>query len=635
MSALNRKPTPANGPSQRPPATPTSRNSPSKSSTSINGTGRSPSLRGNSGLGRPGRGGPNTRSPQTSYLSTNATASDDASEEDARAEHVSLLEELRGRLQKAETASEEYQRQLNLLQARLDESQFEHGQIEDQLHQSQTRIEDLENDQAAALRQKRDVEGLLENERDALLLDNREQLGRIEELQSANQRLKENLAQRDKRGSVDGGKALSRTDSGNEFGQFAPPSSFQRPDSKDTSEAVLQKDRVIKALRLELAEAQIKIMEIDSGEGNQVHELERKLMEAKIANARLTEDNESFQLLLSEKTLNGDFSKTKAMQQSSGLGSLAEELEKEDMEPPEVKSDEIRQLESEIKSLKDQNKALALYIESIIGRLLQHKEFENILDKTPDLMSGAPRPPTTNRDKELPPPPPAKDDEQPTGFLQRARSVVSGQAKRPRPLSQMIAPTPPPVLSPGLPTEDPSTAPSLPMGRSQSVRGASHKRTQSEVPNAAPLVNQMYRGPPSTGSGGPLLSPGLSPGVTATNKNSFFPQSTAVTTASSTNATSRAPSSSRLSRDGQPGSSSNSTFSDHSGGIDSPPRTTAGNTNYTGAVMTQNRLRPLRLVQENPAKEEEAAAVAARKKANRGSWMPAWMNQRTVSNENA
>ena len=54
--------------------------------------------------------------------------------------------------------------------------------------------------------------------------------------------------------------------------------------------------------------------------------------------------------------------------------------------------------------------------------------------------------------------------------------------------------------------------------------------------------------------------------------------------------------------------------------------------NYTGAVMTQNRLRPLRLVQENPDMEEkDKAAEAARKKANRGSWMPAWMGQRTAS----
>lgn len=540
------------------------------------------------------------------------------------------MEELRSRVQRAEIASEEYQHQLNLLQARLEESHHEQGQMEDRLHQSNIRIEDLESDHAAATRQRREIEDLFETERTAILRENREHQAKLEELRAANQRLKENLAQREIRAGVDEGGSLSRTNSGNELGQFAPPSSLQRRDSKVVSELVTQKDRVIKSLRLELAEAQIQIMELDGG-GNQVHEMEKKLLEANITIARLTEDNESFQLLLSEKTLNGDFSKAEAMQHSSKLDSLAEELGSDDLESAEGKSDDNRQLEIEIKSLKDQNKALALYIESIIGRLLQHKEFENILDKTPDLMSGAPRPQAANMDKELPPPPPPKDDEAPTGFLQRARSVVGGPAKR-RPMSQVLtsAPAPAPVL----PTEDVSTAPSIPLGRTQSVRGGGHKRTQSDMPNAAPLVNQMYRGPPSTGSGGPLMSPGISPGVTTATRTSFFPQPTAVTAQTSPNATPRAPSSNRPSRDGNPESSSNSTFSDLSGGVEgSPPRTHAGNTNYTGAVMTQNKLRPLRLVQENPAKEEDAAAAAARRKANRGSWMPAWMNQRMPSNE--
>lgn len=46
--------------------------------------------------------------------------------------------------------------------------------------------------------------------------------------------------------------------------------------------------------------------------------------------------------------------------------------------------------------------------------------------------------------------------------------------------------------------------------------------------------------------------------------------------------------------------------------------------NYTGAVMTQNKLRPLRLVSETAKLEEEEAA---RKKANRASWIPGWFNR--------
>ena len=393
---------------------------------------------------------------------------------------------------------------------------------------------------------------------------------------------------------------------------------------------IIQKDRVIESLRLELAEAQIKIMEMDSMGGGQIHELEKKLMEAKITNARLTEDNESFQLLLSEKTLNGDFGKAEAMQTSSSLGSLAEELGTDELDSAEGKSEAYRRLEVEAKSLKDQNKALALYIENIIGRLLQHKDFENIFDKNPDLMSGTPRPQTVNTDKELPPPPPPKDGEG-GGFLQRARSVVAGSSKRQRPVSQM-PPTSERVPVPSGPNEDPSTAPSISLGRSSSVRNTSHKRSQSEMPNAAPLVNQMYRGPSSSGTPVPLGSPGLSPSSTAARTSFFSP----VASLASPNATPRVPSGtgSRSSHhEKNPETSSTSTFSDHSGGLDSPSRNTAPN-NYTGAVMTQNRLRPLRLVQENKelegnSKKEEEAAVAARKKANRTSWMPAWMAQRT------
>lgn len=539
------------------------------------------------------------------------------------------MDELRSRVQKAETASEEYQRQLILLQARLDESQQEQGKLEDRLHQSNTSIEELESDRALSARQRREMQDLYETERTSMLKDRAEQKTKEDELLSANQRLKEILAQRETRNNGEDSRVGSPKI--RESDQFAPPAITSRSDSKDlsrqdTSKQVMQKDQVIKSLRLELAEAQIKIMELDTNGGGRVHELEKRLLETRIANARLMEDNESFQLLLSEKTLNGDFSKTEAMQQFSGVGSLAEELGSEDTESTDERPDDYRRLETEVKSLKDQNKALAKYIETIIGRLLSHKEFENILDKTPDLMSGAPRPQNANTDKELPPPPPTKDNEPAPSFLQRATSVIAGTAKRPRPTSQIVSSTPVAL------SEDRTTAPTVPLERPQPIRTSVHLRSQSEMPSAAPLVNQMYHGPPSAGSGGAVLSPGISPGVTSAARTSFF----SPPTATSSNPTSRVPSgsASRASRDGNnAGSSSNSTFSDHSGGLDgSPPRSNgnSGTNNYTGAVMTQNRLRPLRLVQENPKQEEDAAAIAARKKANRGSWMPAWMNTQKV-----
>jgi hypothetical protein len=324
-----------------------------------------------------------------------------------------------------------------------------------------------------------------------------------------------------------------------------------------------------------------------------------------MANARLMEDNESFQLLLGEKTLNGDFAKGDFMQMhhshgsrpnsssgltddrnSSGLGSsLADELES----ATEGESENYRRLEAEAKSLKDQNKALTLYINNMIGRLLQHKDFEAILDKTPNLLSGsnaANGRSGANTDKELPPPPPKPEAGQ--SILQRAKSVAIGTGRvRPRPLSHM----PPPTATPSV-TDDPSTAPSIPLARSQSLRGGAHKRANSEWSHPAAVVNQMYRGP------SPVPSPGpASPGVqTPRAQTSFFAPPLRE---GNPNAAARVPSTS--SQHHPSGSSSNSTVSDYSGEVPSPPHSqaSASSSSTAGGKIEGNKLRPLRLVQEN------------------------------------
>lgn len=455
-------------------------------------------------------------------------------------------------------------------------------------------------------------------------------------------------------------------------GHFAPPSSVQRSDSQNNSKLVMQKDRIIEGLRLELAEAQIKNVEMENTGSGRLHELERSLMEIRINNARLMEDNESFQLLLGEKTLNGDFSKADSMPgsnnaETSNMGSLADELKS----ATEGENDSDRRLEAEVKSLKDQNKALTLYIESIISRLLQHKDFESLLDKTPDLISGPKAAADTGKD--LPPRPP-KAEEAPPSILQRAVSVVAGPARpkpRPRPISQMPVPSVPPN-TPMTANEDPSTAPRIPLGRSQSVRGGhSHRRANSEMPSSFSVVNQMYRGPPAGPAASSTMSPGISPGLSTTPRTSFFvPTFTSNTSSNNPNAAARIPSGSHSLAPSEPQratSSSNSVLSDHSASnrdgnsVDtpSPPRSTgtgiggSSTTNYTGAVMAQNKLRPLRLVQENRELElgggdvgrrgsmsglsrmgmgldgegGEGAEMGKKKGAgNRGSWM-GWFNK--------
>ena len=140
-----------------------------------------------------------------------STASEDASEEDARAETAAVIDELKSRLYKAETASEEYQRRLATLQVRLDESQDEHGRLEDRMHEESEKIQALENENREALRQKREMEALFDSERMAMAKENEEHNAREEGLHSIIQQLKETLAQRDMRMNVDGDGRLSRS----------------------------------------------------------------------------------------------------------------------------------------------------------------------------------------------------------------------------------------------------------------------------------------------------------------------------------------------------------------------------------------------------------------------------------------
>lgn len=341
---------------------------------------------------------------------------------------------------------------------------------------------------------------------------------------------------------------------------------------------------------MELAEAQIKLVESENQGGGRLQEVERLLMEARMANARLMEDNESYQLLLQEKTLKGDFGQSdfsymsaganqdalNALEGKTGGSSLADELS----DATEAESEAYRRLEGELKSMKEQNKALTLYINKIIERLLQHQDFESILDQSGEVKTG---PIDTNKDLPAPPGQPATSA---AALIQRAKSIAVGTGKpKPRPLSFM------PSAANSAHT-DPETAPSIPignLGRSASTR---RSRPQSDqFTGAASLVSQMYKGPEGPASP-PLGNPRHShtffapPGVT-----------------SNPNATARHPSGSQASSGNFPGMrSETSSISGESGDLStstppsqSPPRSHSDKqTTFAGG-----KPRPLRLVQEN------------------------------------
>ncbi|GIZ48952.1 hypothetical protein CKM354_001199500 [Cercospora kikuchii] len=591
------------------------------------------------------------------------SATDNAADEDAKAELLAKMEDLQQKLQEAERACEESHKQAAVLQVKLDEAHKEQGMLEETVHEHTERINDLENEKKESLRARREIEQIYESEKEAAMKEKEEALKREEEMQTALQRMKETLAQREMRAGLDDDRrpVLSRHSSNARSAngspgpdgsdrQFAPPS-VSRSDSMSrmNSKLVNQKDKIIEGLRLELAEAQIKLVEVENMGGGRMQEIQKQLYDVKMHNARLMEENESFQLLLSEKTLQGDFMRGPTHSESrppsrhaegtSGT-TLADELDSH-ADESEIEGD-TRRLQAEINGLKDANKALTLYINNIISRLLQHDQFEAILDKTPDLMGGsdaARRRRAANTDKDLPPPP-GGENEQPS-LLQRAKSVMGGSAKpRPRPLSQTLTPSEmsePIAKGPAL-HEDPTTAPSVPIARARSTRAPSgHRRANSEWP-AASVVTNMYRGPsPNSGP----LSPGLTSPI---NRNSFFgraPSSGSQVPTISENHGDK--DNARDSKMGSNASNRNSVISNPGNiGIDednvlninnersnpsshpsSPPRSTTSSGDRdkpSGAIMMGSKPRPLRLVQE--AADEDAA----KKQANRGSWF-GWMNK--------
>ncbi|KAM9875552.1 hypothetical protein VD0002_g7782 [Verticillium dahliae] len=631
MSAATAKKPPAAGVGRVASTDPTASPSSSPARSAHRST---PSVSGAGGAGAVSR----TRSTRTGTPTRPVAGRKDSplnsatdADQDARAELVTQLEDLKERLSKAEISAEQYRKQAEVLQTRLDDALEASAKLEEKVHENEELAETLRNEKRDAARQMREMEAIYEAERSSMNKEKEDMANREEEMQMVIQRLKDSLAQR--ANNDDDVRPSRQPHSPSVEGGFAPPSSLNRSDSRNNSKLLLQKDKLIESLRLELAEAQIKLVESENSGGGRLHEVERLLMEARMANARLMEDNESYQLLLQEKTLSGEFNKNdfsymgssaanqdalNALEGRTAGTSLADELS--DAAGTDNDGEAVRRLESEIKASKDQNKALTLYINKIIERLLQHQDFEHILDQSG---SDLKLPGAANVDKELPPPPADKGPVVPS-FLQRAKSMAVGSGKpRPRPMSVM--PT-----SGYSAHEDPETAPRIPIGnltRSTSTRRSSRPVSEQYTGGGgASLVNQMYRG-----ADGPV-SPGLG---NPRHSQSFF------TTASgggggggstNPNAAARAPSQ-QSSAGNFPGMRSETSSisgdsasvvngSSAGGDVSTPPSQSSPPRSHheKSTTFAGNKPRPLRLVQEAEATKTETA----NKRASWMGWAAGW-----------
>ncbi|KAL2440810.1 hypothetical protein ABEF95_007054 [Exophiala dermatitidis] len=580
------------------------------------GLARTPSLRQTIPVRKPGN---------RASSSFTAPVSTGAEEDESKSEYAQLIADLKEQVQRAEQASEQYRKQLEVMQQRLDQAAAEQTSAEERDYQRQSELDRLKAEIKDLNRQRRELEVTYNEDKQMFLQEREKQESKVTELQGVINRLNETLRAK-------GAERVSASRSASNSGAQLPEEDGADGSAKrdeippEVLQTLRQKEADIEALRFDLAEAQLKLAEQEHLGDGRLQALEKELMDVKMQNARLIEENESFQMLLSEKTLKGDFVHHHHHHQEdeiAGMSTLAEELESTE-EDADVHSDAYKRLEAELKSSKEENKALTLYVDKIIGRLLQHDGFEHIIHDKDE----PPKPPAkvAAAEKALPAVPDQQAAAQPSpgvagGFLQRARSVVSRPGPKARPMSY-AQPAPTPSAN-----ENPETAPSIPLHRG-------HRRTRSDQAQAdlaaAAVVQQMNRASPMRAASGGPLSPGirpLSPQLAQQRRGSYMSQSTS---------TARAPSGSGLRAD----SSANSVTSEGSeeaksntdgsstAAITSGHSQTQGQGqaqgNIPGAVMKQNQLRPLRLVQEQSQIDEEM-----QKRNNRGSWI-GWLRGSTI-----
>ena len=197
-------------------------------------------------------------------------------DDDARAETNLLVDDLKEQLRKTEQASEDYRKQLVVLQSRLDEALAGQNDLEQAASGHTETIAGLETQLHEARRSTKDIQAKLEEEQ---VVNNRDREGgaaRESELTEIIARLKESLSQRESRPSLSGEGSLSRAaslrgrSSPNPESTRGAPTLQRRDSSQHNAQLILQKDKVIEDLRLEVAEAHLKVMEVDRAGGGRL-----------------------------------------------------------------------------------------------------------------------------------------------------------------------------------------------------------------------------------------------------------------------------------------------------------------------------------------------------------------------------
>lgn len=228
-------------------------------------------------------------------------------------------------------------------------------------------------------------------------------------------------------GEYKSAESSPNTAAGNGFVFDAAAAQVAADEIETLQHTLSARDKTIKLLEKQISETKKEVAGVKEDHqdmfmtnmrlNGRVKDLENEIRDIKGMNEQLMEDNESYQVLLHERTMTGDFLMNPIMQDniteaapkkpSNGASStgggfnLAAELDRANAPAPaaapsspttsttstavgtgeslSAKDDKIFRLEEELRQSKDSNKALSLYVSKIIDRIIAHKGFETVL----------------------------------------------------------------------------------------------------------------------------------------------------------------------------------------------------------------------------------------------------------------
>ncbi|KAI8343018.1 hypothetical protein BC941DRAFT_465191 [Chlamydoabsidia padenii] len=131
-------------------------------------------------------------------------------------------------------------------------------------------------------------------------------------------------------------------------------------------------DRLLKCLTAEFEKQKSKHLESMQEQDEQLASITAELASVKALNHTLMEDNEGYQMLLTEKTMSGEFPKKVEQEEPMSLATEMKRLSND--------SSVIQELTNENKILKESNKALSLYMNKILLKIVGNHDLVDVLN---------------------------------------------------------------------------------------------------------------------------------------------------------------------------------------------------------------------------------------------------------------